>query len=153
MRLAKLLLLSLFVSGSALAAPLVQSGSTVRVVLPEGKKAANAIKPDKLGWTMKVRAESGMVNLVDVTAGAMPMKYVFSLAEAQTPGVLVLDSDRFVAGHAYRVELRDSSGGVQTGHVYLVAPRGINTAKVSFTGGADDHSDDGELRIRDKGSL
>ena len=123
------------------------------LVWPAIAGAATAIKPDKLGWTMKVRADSGMVNLVDVTAGAMPMKYVFSLADAQTPGVLVLDSDRFVAGHAYRVELRDSSGGVQTGHVYLVAPRGINTAKVSFTSGADDHSDDGELRIRDKGSL
>jgi hypothetical protein len=153
MRITKLLVLSLLLStGTAFAAPLVQSGSTVRVVLPEGKKAANALKADKLGWTMKVRATDGMINLVDVTANAAPMKYVISLQDSETPGVVILDNDRFVAGHAYRVELRDSLGGVQTSHVYLVPPKTVNTAKVSFSA-ADDCAGSDELRVSDKGSL
>lgn len=142
--------------GSASAAPLVQNGSSVRVVLPEGKKLATAVRADKQGWTLKLRAETGMINLVDVTAGAAAVKYVISLDKTDDAGVVILDNDRFVAGHAYRVELREPSGTVQTSHIYLVPPKHVGNGKmtVSFSGAADDCvGDDGELRIRDKGAL
>ena len=152
MRFATILLVGSLLAAPAFAAPLVQNGSTVRVVLPEGKKAATALRADKAGWTLKFKAQSGMVNLIDVTAGAAPVKYVISLDSAEAPGVVVLDNDRFVAGHAYRVELRDHEGGVQQGHVYLVPPKQVSTAKVSFSDSDEGSSDDG-IRVRDKGSL
>lgn len=151
-----MILFALLVTGSvAHAAPLVQNGSTVRVVLPEGKKAATAVRADKTGWTLRLRAESGMLNLVDVTAGAPALKYVISLDKTDDAGVVVLDTDRFVAGHAYRVELRESTGSVTTGHIYLVPPKHPGNGKmtVSFSGADDCTGEDDGIRVRDKGAL
>lgn len=156
MRLATLVLLGIFVAGPAFAAPLVRNGSSVRVVLPEGRKAASAIRPNggaADGWTLRLSVRSGSVNLVDVTAGATALKYVYTLDGESND--IVLDSDRFIAGHAYRVELRDPQGGVQTSIVYLVAPKGNARSNVAFTGsGADDCAGDSDgIAIRDKGTL
>lgn len=98
------------------------------------------------GWRLELAdAEPvGSAQIHDVTSGAVSSKWVVGIERNQ----LVLDETRFVAGHAYRVEL--ASGSLL---VYLYPPpAGARRTRVSFDETPSDAGEDG-IAITPKSAL
>jgi hypothetical protein len=144
-----LVLLGLLISSSAMAAPTFRpkNGHSVRVVLGAKKEKGFGLRHARGGWRVELgRTQAATAEVVDVTAGTPGNKWEVSVES----GALSLDQ-RFIAGHAYRVELRDGSRSIGSTLVYLYPPKIAARQQVSF---ADNESGaDGEMATLPKPSL
>jgi hypothetical protein len=132
MRSLVLLVCLLWTGAPAWAAPLkIKNGSPVRVSLHGQREAGIGVRPLRGAWTLELSGVAGEVaDIVDVTDGAVTTRWAVSVSERE----LVLDNERFIAGHAYRVKLRH---GTASALVYLYPP--LRTA-TSFVGFGDDET-------------
>jgi hypothetical protein len=136
-----LMLLGLLVSSTALAAPTFRpkNGHTVRVVLGEKKERGFGVKHAHGEWRVELgQTHAAMAEVVDVTAGTPGSKWEVSVES----GALRLDQ-RFIAGHAYRVELRHGTQSLGSTLVYLYPPKAAAKQQVTFAD--DDSGADGEI--------
>lgn len=137
--------------GVAAAAPLkVRGGSAVRVVVHGKREAGIGLKAQKGGWRLDLNAASDQViELADVTDGFGDTRWTVNLAPG---GGLFLESDRFVAGHAYRVTVRKGMESIGSTLVYLYPPVSAAKSRVTFEedslGGSD-----GDIAVAKKPTL
>jgi nitrogen fixation protein len=139
------LLLILSVATPALSAPLpAKNGSTINVKVEGKRERGIGLKAQANGWRLELRgAASGTAEVVDVTQGALGSKWMVSVED----GALVFDAARFVAGHAYRVELKSGSA-----LVYLYPPTSRKSHSVVFADSEAPAADDG-IAITPKSAL
>ena len=135
-----LILSMLMLDFVAYAAPRARNGETVRVALTsDGGRHERAVGLRHVpnGWRLELADAEPVASaqIHDVTSGVTPSKWVVGIERNQ----LVLDESRFVAGHAYRVEL--PSGSLL---VYLYPPpAGARRSHVSFDETPSDTGEDG----------
>src|SRR5947208_3311175 len=106
MRTLSMLLLVLVTSTAAFAAPLrARNGESMRVRVDGHSERAIGLRQSatRAAWRLELGAPSGGVaSVYDVTGGGVAQtKWLVPVLA----GGLTFDSSRFVAGHAYRVEL------------------------------------------------
>ena len=106
--------------GTATASPLkIRNGSTVRVALAGKREAGIGLRPHAGGWQLELAPLPGAVaDLFDVTEGASAAKWTVQVDD----GVVFLDQETFIAGHAYRVIVRRGPEALGTTLVYLYPP-------------------------------
>jgi len=116
--------------GSAVAAPLkIRNGSSVRVALHGKREAGVGLRAGRGGWRLELAAATtDVADVVDVTDGANGARWTVDVAD----GALMLDEERFVAGHAYRVTMRRGTEALGSTLVYLYAPSVASRHKVTF---------------------
>src|SRR5262245_37719617 len=104
MRFYPLLLLSCLTTLPALAAPLrAKNGQTINLSLGGQRARGIGLRPSGNTWRLELaQTEAVEADVFDVTAGAPPTKWTVFV----TAGSLVFDEPRFIADHAYRVQLR-----------------------------------------------
>jgi hypothetical protein len=144
-------------AGAAVAEPLaVRHGRSIHVSLAGRTEDAVALRATPAGWRLELAGAGALtgatLSLRDVTArGSAASRYELSLA----PGGMVLDTNRFRADHAYRLEVRRGTVVVGNALIYLQpAPRG--SGRVVFEDrdtAASAASSDDELATSDKGTL
>jgi hypothetical protein len=120
--------------GAAMASPLkVRNGSTVRVALQGKREAGVGLRMRSGGWSLEVGPLPGAVaDIFDVTDGANASKWTVQVDD----GVVFLDQETFVPGHAYRVLVRRGAESIGATLVYLYPPSVATRTKVTF-GDAD----------------
>lgn len=133
--------LAAILGGTATASPLkIRNGSTVRVALAGKREAGVGLRPRSGGWQLELATPPGAVaDLFDVTEGATASKWTVQVDD----GVVFLDQETFIAGHAYRVIVRRGAEALGSTLVYLYPPSVASRHKVTFddadtTGGAGD---------------
>ncbi|HWE27688.1 MAG TPA: hypothetical protein VHB97_06775 [Polyangia bacterium] len=133
--------LTAMLGGAASASPLkIRNGSTVRVALAGKREAGVGLKMRSGGWQLELAPLPGAVaDVLDVTEGAAVSKWTVPVEN----GVVLLDQQTFVAGHAYRVVVRRGSESLGSTLVYLYPPSMATRHKVTFddaeaAGGGDD---------------
>jgi hypothetical protein len=125
--------LVVLLSSAAYATPLrIKNGSTVRVALKGKREAGVGLRPKNGAWRVELggskETSSDTIELIDVTDGANNTKWML----APTAGGLTLDSERFIAGHAYRVTVMRGMEAVASALIYLYPPTMSGKSKVSF---------------------
>jgi hypothetical protein len=131
----------------------VRHGRAIHVTIGGRTEEAVALRGVPAGWKLELAATSGGGVLVvrDVTLGATgPRTFELPL----TPGAIVLDTGRFRADHAYRVELRRGTVVVGGALIYLQPLK--QRGPVVFDdreAGAPAAPPSDELQTTDKGSL
>jgi hypothetical protein len=142
------LLLCLSIARPATAEPTrVRNGFTVFLQLGKTREAALGIHADKRGWRLVLSAAvTGEVELRDVTPGKARTKLKVTAKGRE----LLLEADRFVAGHAYRLEVREKDATPLL--VYLCPPDARQVNRVSFDAEEAADDDDG-MPHTEKGSL
>jgi hypothetical protein len=139
----------LLLGGAAIAEPLrVSSGETMRVRVDHRYQSAVGLRPKANGaWRLGVRAAHGeRAEVYDVTDGVAPNKWLVDISSSQ----LVFDSERFFAGHAYRVVVHGDEA-----LVYLYPPTRGRSSRVVFADPDDDHprGSDDSITIAPKSAL
>jgi hypothetical protein len=129
-------------SSAAFATPLrIKNGSTVRVSLKGKRESGIGLRPKNGAWRVELggskETASETIELIDVTDGANNTKWTL----APVDGGLMLDSERFIAGHAYRVTVMHGLEPVASALIYLYPPTMTGKSKVSF----DDNETGGGL--------
>jgi hypothetical protein len=124
------LALMAMLGGVATASPLkIRNGSTVRVALQGKREAGVGLRMHGGGWQLELAPLPGAVaDVFDVTEGSMGGKWTVEVED----GVVFLDQETFIAGHAYRVMVRRGSEWLGTTLVYLYAPSVATRHKVTF---------------------
>ncbi len=122
--------LTAILGGTATASPLkIRNGSTVRVALAGKREAGVGLRPRSGGWQLELAAAPGAVaDLFDVTEGATASKWTVQVDD----GVVFLDQETFIAGHAYRVLVRRGAESLGSTLVYLYPPSVAARHKVTF---------------------
>jgi hypothetical protein len=137
-------------STTALGAPRadVRNGTRIHIQLAGHREEAVGLRPGADGWRVVVGGGDVRAALFDVTSGR-------SLAGFELPvqrGKVLLDRARFLADHAYRLELRRGTELLGSALLYLYPPpRGSN--KVIFDDGERDSRDDDGILATAKGGL
>ena len=153
MRATAMALLVMLVGGSAVAAPplSVRRGRAIRVAINGRTEDAVALRFDRGGWRLALggAGAGGTLVLRDVTLGATGPR-TFELA--LPPEGLLLDDARFIADHAYRIELKRGTTVVGSALIYLT-PQKRRGPVVFDDGETGTQPSDGELRTTDKGAL
>ena len=110
----------------------IKNARTVRVVLGERREPAAGVRPDKAGWPVLVAPELAATSaeLLDITPGVASSRWVVPVSL----GKLVLDTERFLPTHLYKVEFRKEAQVLGTALVYLYPPPVESVARVSFQG-------------------
>jgi hypothetical protein len=124
-------LISIGITLPAAAEPLrTRSGQSVQVALSGHRERGVGLRPGSHGWSLTLAdSAAGVAEVHDVTAGAGNAKWLVSVVDAS----LRFDPARFVAGHAYRVELKRGTLSLGSALVYLFPPpRGRATSHVTF---------------------
>ncbi|HEY1586481.1 MAG TPA: hypothetical protein VGH63_12390, partial [Polyangia bacterium] len=117
--------------GAAMASPLkIRNGSTVRVALQGKREPGVGLRVRNGGWQLELSpVQTGAVaDLFDVTDGATASKWTVQVED----GVIFLDQETFVAGHAYRVLVRRGSESLGAALVYLYPSSVATRTKVTF---------------------
>jgi hypothetical protein len=116
------------------------------VVLGDKRERGIGLRPAHGEWKLELgRADGEIAQIVDTAHPAM--KWQVAIAD----GALRLDAQRFVADHAYRVELRHGDKLVGAALVYLYPPKVANRSEVVFDG--DDAGGSDELTTVPKPTL
>jgi len=153
MRATAVVLLVMLAGGSAVAAPplSLRRGRAIRVTINGRSEDAVALRFDRGGWrvTLAGAGAGGTLVLRDVTLGATGPR-TFELALA-ADGVL-LDERRFVADHAYRIELKRGTAILGSAVIYLT-PQKRRGPVVFEDREAGAPASDGEIGTTDKGAL
>src|SRR5512146_723266 len=111
--------------GTATASPLkIRNGSTVRVALAGKREAGIGLRPHAGGGQLELAPLPGAVaDVFDVTEGAAASQWTVQVDD----GVVFLDQETFIAGHAYRVLVRRGSEALGATLVYLSPPSSVAT--------------------------
>ncbi len=123
----------LLLSTAAQASPTrlsAKGGESVRVQVGSQHEPGFGVRPSRDNhWRLSFdRTDADSAEVVDVTRGALGAKWEVPMAE----GALRLDADRFIAGHAYRVELRRGQRTLGGALVYLYAGRPETRQQIQF---------------------
>ena len=146
-----LIILGLLVSSAAFAAPLrAKNGHTIRLALGDRRERGIALKSTEGRWRLLLREPHGALaaEVVDVTRGAEGDKWLVEVVG----GTLVFDAARFVADHAYRVELRRGPRSLGSTVVYLTPPRAAKQRALSFEA-VDEAAESDEIATLPKSAL
>ena len=129
----------------AAAAPLkVRNGSAVRVVVHGQREAGVGLKAQKGGWKLDLGGTQGAkIDLIDVTEGGSNGTR-WSMQAADVGGLFLESGDRFIAGHAYRVEVHKGMETIGSALIYLYPPTMAAKSKVTFEDEAEG-AGDGEI--------
>ena len=116
--------------GTATASPLkIRNGSTVRVALQGKREPGVGLRSRAGGWQLELAPLAGAVaDVFDVTEGAGAAKWTVQVED----GVIFLDAETFIAGHAYRVIVRHGAEAIGATLVYLYPPTAGTRHKVTF---------------------
>jgi hypothetical protein len=142
------------VGGTAEASPLrIKGGSPVRVSMHGKRETGIGLKAQKSGWRVDVSASTPdeVADVIDITDGSAGTKWMVEVRD----GALLLDNERFIPGHAYRVTIRKGMDPLASALVYLYPPVSSARSRVSF----DDDSNagglgmDGEIGVMKKPTL
>lgn len=125
--------LVVLLSSAAFASPLkIKNGSTVRVSLKGKRESGIGLRPKNGSWRVELggskETADQTIDVIDVTDGANGAKWQL----APSDGILTLDSERFVAGHAYRVTVMRGMEALSSALIYLYPPTMSGKSKVSF---------------------
>jgi hypothetical protein len=133
----------------ALGAPLrVKNGHAVQLRLGAGRERGVALRPMGRSWRLELgRSDAERAELVDVTVGAPASRWTVAVVG----DALTLDPARFVADHAYRVQLRRGVEDVGSALIYLYPPR--TSAKQTLEFSDDEAPGDDEIAVTPKPSL
>jgi hypothetical protein len=140
------LLFSLFVAAPAVAAPVRSKNGEAINVRVAGKHARGiGLRAQTSGWRLELAGGArASASLFDVTDGVLPTRWVVQVVD----GALELDAARFVAGHAYRLELRGADSAI----IYLYPPKGARASHVELSDDEQDLGDEG-IAITPKSAL
>jgi len=146
MRIPPLVILSLLIAAPAVASPLHSKNGEAINVRVAGKRARGiGLRAQSSGWRLELGGGArASASLFDVTDGVSPTKWVVPVVD----GALALDAERFVAGHAYRVELRGGDATI----IYLYPPKQSRASHVDLSDDESPASDDG-IAITPKSAL
>jgi hypothetical protein len=147
------MLVTLSISGfPAFASPLrAKNGQSVRLMLSGQREVGIGLRPLRGAWKLDLLDAQGAdsAEVVDVTAGAPASKWMMAV-EA---GALVFDGRRFMADHAYRVQLRRGNLPLGSALVYLYPAKMGAKSRVSF-GDDETHPDDDDgIAVTPKSAL
>jgi hypothetical protein len=149
MRVSTLALTILLAASSAHASPLrAKNGHTIRLVLGGQRASGIGLKPAAGTWRLELaRTDADSAEVVDVTSGAPASKWKVDVVDA----ALRFDRERFVADHAYRVELQRAGRAVGSALVYLYPAPRAGKQELTFSDGDD--AGDGEIATTPKSAL
>ena len=110
----------------------IKNARTVRVVLGERREPAAGVRPDKTGWPVLVAPELAATSaeLHDITPGVASSRWIVPVSL----GKLVLDTERFLPTHVYKVDFRKDGQVAGSALIYLYPPPVESVARVSFQG-------------------
>lgn len=142
---------AVFLLGFVVAAPSahadanrIRNGSPIHLRLAGRREAAVGLRPGKSGWRVVLRAPGAeSAELSDVTPGRATSKFRVPVTGRE----VILDAERFVAGHAYRLEVH----GGERQLLYLYPPLGRRVSTLVFD--AEEPTAGDDLSPSDKGSL
>jgi hypothetical protein len=141
--------------GTGLASPVrIKNGSTVFVSVKGKRQAGIGLRPKDRAWRVELSGSTGaegesVVELVDITENAHNTKWVLS----PTDGALMLDDQRFVAGHAYRLTVMRSGAAVASALIYLWPPAAGAKSKVKFDDADTSGTEADDIAVVKKPSL
>ncbi len=151
--------LVVLLAGPALATPVlrIKNGSTVRMSVKGKREAGVGVRPKNgvcrvelsAGKETAGQTSDQTIEIVDVTDGASSAKWEL----APTEGALLLDADRFVAGHGYRVTVMRGQEAMASTLNYLYPPPMTGKGKVTFEDGETGGPGEDEIAVTKKPSL
>ena len=108
----------------------IKNARPVRVVLGARREPANGVRPDKDGWVVMLTPQlaGSSAELQDITPAVPASRWVLPVAADK----LVLDSERFLPSHVYRVEFRRQGQLLGSTLIYLYPPRTERVARAVF---------------------
>jgi hypothetical protein len=108
----------------------IKNSRSIRVVLGPRREPAAGIRPEKAGWRVLLAPElaGSAAELQDITPGVPGTQWTLPVAAEG----LVLDEERFVPSHVYRLEVRKDDKLVGSAVIYLYPPATPRTEKVEF---------------------
>jgi hypothetical protein len=121
------------------------------VVLGRKREPAAGIKPEKSGWQLLLGAElaGSTAELQDITPDMPPSRWAVPVAEEK----VVLDTERFLPTHVYRVEFRRERQLLGTALIYLYPPPEKKKEHVEFADDKAPEDKPSELAPTPKGDL
>jgi hypothetical protein len=139
------------VMGTAAASPLrIRNGSSVRVAIHGKREMGVGLRARAGGWRLELATgENETVDVVDITDGANAARWTVEVLD----GALLLDEERFVAGHAYRVTLRHGTAELGTALVYLYPPSAAGRHQLTFDDAEAGSAGGGDISISKKPTL
>lgn len=141
-------ILALLISLTASAAPVVRpkNGESVRLLLGDKRERGFGVRPARGEWKLDLgHTDADLAEIVDVTA-QVAMKWQVAVVD----GTVRLEADRFVADHAYRVELRRGPKTLGQALIYLYPAKLAARQQLKFD---DDDSGSDELTTVPKPTL
>jgi hypothetical protein len=113
----------------------VKNGRTIRVVLGDRREPASGVRPDKDGWVVVMAPDvaRSSASLQDITPGVPGSRWVLPVAMDR----LVLDAERFLPSHVYRMELRRDGQVLGSALVYLYPPPAERVGRADFRNDSD----------------
>lgn len=129
----------------------IKNARTVRVVLGDRREPAAGLRADKAGWTVLLAPElaATSADLVDITPGVAGSRWSVPVSL----GKLLLDPERFLPSHVYRVELRRDGQLLGGTLIYLHPPPAESVARVRFEEDKASDEDSSSLAPTPKGEL
>jgi hypothetical protein len=135
----------------------VKNGRTIRVVLGTRREPAVGIRPGKDGkdgkdvWVVLVSADLARSSafLQDVTPDVPSSRWVVPVATDR----IVLDSERFLPSHVYRMEVRRDGQVLGSALIYLYPPPVERVGRADFRDDSDVDDKSTPLTTTPKGEL
>ena len=107
----------------------LRGGGPVGVIVAGRHEKGIGLKSKGHGWELDVEGiGAAELDLTDVTRGALPLKWTVLVSQERAE----LEQGRFIAGHAYRVQVRKGAREVQRALVYLYPPDAHAKSRVDF---------------------
>ena len=129
----------------------IKNSRSIRVVLGPRREPALGIRPEKVGWRLLLAPElaGGDADLQDITPGVAGSQWTVPVAADG----LVLDEERFLPSHVYRLEVRKDDRLVGSAIIYLYPPPTPRTEKVEFAAEEKGPQKGGPIASTPKGGL
>jgi hypothetical protein len=129
----------------------IKNGRTVSVVFGERREAAAGLRPDKAGWLVMLAPDLAVssADLQDITPEAGGSRWTVPVSL----GKLVLDPERFLPSHVYRVEFRRAGQLLGSALIYLYPLPAERVARVKFQDDKEPDEPSSSLAPAPKGEL
>lgn len=108
----------------------IKNGQSITVGLGKAREAATGIRPEKKVWTLELDAAllGAEADLRDVTPNVVGSRWNLPVATTR----LVLDAERFLPDHVYRLDLRRERQHLGSVLVYLYPPPAERVTRVNL---------------------
>jgi hypothetical protein len=129
----------------------IKNARPVRVVLGTRREPANGVRPDKNGWVVMLTPQlaGSSAEMQDITPTVPGSRWVLPV----TADKLVLDPERFLPSHVYRVEFRRQGQLLGSTLIYLYPPRSERVARAVFQDDEEREPEPSSLAATPKGDL